>query len=271
MKALSPPNVIPLVLRLLLLTLLVPLPALAKLPKPPNKPSSDRSHGAVLPLKVAVGVVQKVLVDYQNEKSSLKLKSADFDFKVQTENVESIGISVWLITAGASRTSDHVSDVGFTYSLPSPSPSISPSPSASASPSPIHGPLDSRLTLDTTKVDAFDINTLNAMDFDAFAQMDVNFLANILAKKTITPKVDIKRLYKDLLEAIRGAAQAVKDTPPAIGRTKFDNFAVTIQYQVKYDANASATIPIFAFLSIGPKLDWNQTSAQTVKLVFQHE
>jgi hypothetical protein len=202
-----------------------------------------------MPLKVAAGVVQKTLAEYQkNAESLLKLDSAEFDFKVQTEGVVGGGIGIPMIfTIGASRTEAHVTDVTFTYSVPKPTPSPGPRPPGA----------DRSFTM--TDVSAMDINTL--------ADTNINMFANALASGTTTPKVNVEKFHQELLKAITNAAQTVKDVP-SIGGAKFEKFAFTIEYSVKWEGNASGNIPVFSFLTVAPKLGGSINSVHSVKLVF---
>jgi hypothetical protein len=215
--------------------------------KPPAQSKSP------LPLKVASGVVQKTLAEYQKkaEAESLpKLDSAEFNFKVQTEVMVGGGISVWIFTLGASRTEGHVNNFTFTYSVPKPSPSPGPkSPGGNRS---------------------FSITDVGAMDINTLADTDINVFADALAAGTTTPKVDVEKFDQELLKAITDAAQTVKDVP-SIGNAEFKEFAVTIEYSVKYEGNASGNIPIFSFLMVTPKLGANRNSVHSVKLVFKKE
>jgi hypothetical protein len=210
----------------------------------------------VLPLKVAVGIVQKTLIDYQHTSNHLpKLSSAEFDFKVQSEHTEGLGFGIWIITIGGSRTADNVSDLTFTYAVPTPTPASS-------------GPSFSIQPLNVNELKKMDVNALANMDSNLLSGIDINTFADILAAGTATPKLKVDKLHDQLLAAIEAAANAVKDAP-TVGAAKFSTFAAQIQYAIKYDGKVEANIPIFSFFSISPKVDINQTAIQSVKLVFK--
>jgi len=222
------------------------IPRRTATPTKPTKPPAE----SPLPLKVAAGVVQKTVAEYQTKADSLpKLESAELDFKVQTEGVVGGGIGIFAIfTIGVSRTEAHVNDVTFSYSVPKPTPSPGAKPP---------GPDRS-----------FTITDLGAMDINTLAQADINMFANALAADTTTPKVDVKKFHDELFTAITNAAKSVKDVP-SIGDAKFEKFAVTIEYSVKWEGNASGNIPVFSFLTVTPKLGASQNSVHSVKLIFK--
>ena len=97
---------------------------------------------------------------------------------------------------------------------------------------------------------------------------NINTFANTLASGTTTPKVNIDKFHYELLKAIINAAQAVKDVP-SIGGADFEKFAVTIEYSVKWEGNASGDIPVFSFLTVTRELGGNLNSVHSVKLVFR--
>jgi len=228
-----------------------------QIPRRSPPTTTNASAGSPMPLKVAAGVVQKTLAEYQvNAKSPLKLDSAEFDFKVQTEGSGGLGFGIPLIfTIGASRTEDHVTDVTVTYSVPKPSPS-----SGASSPSP--GPQGAERPFTMLNFSALDIKTL--------ADTNINAFANTLASGTTTPQVKVDKFHDDLLKAITNAAQSVKDVP-SIGGARFEKFAVTIEYSVKWEGNAAGNIPIFSFLTVAPKLGASLNSVHSIKLVFPKE
>jgi hypothetical protein len=70
--------------------------------------------------------IAKNAVDACKSDSALPpLSSAEFDFKVQTSVSGNVGIDVWIISVGASRTADNLSDTTFTYDDPNSSKSTS--------------------------------------------------------------------------------------------------------------------------------------------------
>ncbi|PYK38485.1 MAG: hypothetical protein DME49_07880 [Verrucomicrobia bacterium] len=200
-----------------------------------------------------VGVVQKTVAEYQAALSP-KLDAAEFTFKVQTENAQGISVGAWIITVGFARTEGNSIDVTFNYQVPTPS----PTPAAPKPPTP---QLDIKSFSNT-------INMLSAADIQTLAEAPLKDFVDILAAGTKTPKIDMKKFHDQLLDAIKGAAQAVQDAP-AIGKVEFEKFAITLLYSIKYEGSGAASIPVFSFLSIGPKISASQNSTQSVKLTFK--
>jgi len=222
---------------------------------PPAKPAKPAPSEPPLPLKVVVGVVQKTVAEYQAALSP-KLDAAEFTFKVQTENAQGISIGAWIITVGFTRTEGNSIDVTFNYQVPTPSPTP-----AAPGPKPPTPQLD-------IKSFSNNINMLAAVDTQTLANAPLKDFVDILAAGTKTPKIDMQKFHDRLLDAIKGAAQAVQDAP-AIGKVEFEKFAITLLYSVKYEGSGAASIPVFSFLSIGPKVSANQNSTQSVKLTFK--
>ena len=252
MKRSSPSAAVLLTLSATVIALGLPTSAFGQIPRrstTPAKPAKPPAESP-MPLKVAAGVVQKTVAEYQTTTDSLpKLDSAELDFKVQTEGVLGGGVGLFAIfTIGVSRTEAHVIDVTFSYSVPKPTSSPGPKPPGADR--------------------SFAITDLGVMDINTLAQADINMFANALAADTATPKVDIKKFHDELFTAITNAAKSVKDVP-SIGDAKFEKFAVTIDYSVKWEANASGSIPVFSFLTVNPKLGASQNSVHSVKLIFK--
>ena len=158
-----------------------------------------------------------------------QIMSAEFDFKVSTATVVGVKVNLWILTLGGSLEKDHVNDVTFTYARPAP-------PKQTLSPLSF-GP---------------------ASDF-------FKKIADLFTKKKQEPPP--ARLSDELLATIQAAAIAAKNEFK-IDNVVFDKkVTVQIQFGVKLDAQASASIPVYA-LVVGPSIDRNANVTQSVKLVF---
>lgn len=71
---------------------------------------------------------------------------------------------------------------------------------------------------------------------------------------------------KELVQTIKDAAKQVAATQSVAG-AKFKTLTVNLAYGVKWDFSVGATIPI-QLVTIGPSLDRNKTTTQSVKLTF---
>jgi len=211
----------------------------------PRQPKPAEAKN-VLPLKVAVGVAQKVVADYQNADKNppMLLDKVDFDFKVQTEHSEQLGVLAYVVTLGGSHTDTEVVDATFSYAVPTPVP-----------------------TKELKKFEALNLEALGTVSPESLSNFAVDALANNLARDTITPRLNVDKLHDKLLESMRSAAEAVKQAPQ-VAKANFKSFATTISYQVKWDGYIGANIPVFSFVTIGPKIDINRTDVHSIKLTF---
>ena len=91
-------------------------------PSPTPKPGTAPRER---PLAAIIKEVKEAVDNYQESlggsKSALPpLQSAEFDFKVVTENNKKGGISLFIFSFGASTGNSTVNDVAYTYELPQP-------------------------------------------------------------------------------------------------------------------------------------------------------
>lgn len=158
-----------------------------------------------------------------------KIMSAEFDFKVSTATVAGVKVNLWILTLGGSLEKDHVNDVTFTYARPqAPKQTLSPLS---------FGPVS-----------------------DIFKK-----IADLFTKKKQKPPP--AKLSDELLATIQAAAIAAKNDFK-VDNVVFDKkVTVQIQFGVKLDTQASASIPVYG-LVVGPSIDRNANVAQSVKLVF---
>jgi hypothetical protein len=73
-------------------------------------------------------------------------------------------------------------------------------------------------------------------------------------------------LTEQLANTIQSAAASVK-TCKEIGKLRFKQFTVNLQYSVKWEGNIGASVPI-SLVTLGPNADVNKNEVQSVKLVF---
>lgn len=227
-------------------------------PTPSAAPASEQK----LDLSVAAAVIQHAIAKYQSN-SSPKLESADLAFKVTSGNTLGVGFSFWIITIGASRTESEVQTVAFNYKVPdSNKPGQSATP-AGTSPTPTPPGVTTQINREF-----LDMKTLENLDIKAFAEKDVNLLAESIATRSGYRAPNVKKFEESLTKAIDGAAKAAQETPK-IGGAEFQTFAVTIDYSVKFEGSGSASIPVFQVLTIGPKGSVSRDSAHSLKLTFR--
>src|SRR5207249_2777064 len=136
-----------------------------------------------------------------------KIMSAEFDFKVSTATVVGVKVNLWILTLGGSLEKDHVNDVTFTYARPeAPKQMLSPLSFGPAS--------------------------------DIFKK-----IADLFTKKKQAPPP--ARLSDELLATIQAAAIAAKNEFK-VDNVVFDKkVTVQIQFGVKLDTQASASIPVY--------------------------
>jgi hypothetical protein len=158
-----------------------------------------------------------------------KITSAEFDFKVSTATVVGVKVNLWILTLGGSMEKDHVNDVTFAYARPEP-PKQTPSPLSFGAPS------------------------------DIFKK-----IADLFRKKKQEPPP--ARLSDELLATMQAAAIAAKNDFKVDNVTFDKKVTVQIQFGVKLDVQAGASIPVYG-LVVGPSIDRNANVVQSVKLVF---
>jgi hypothetical protein len=159
-----------------------------------------------------------------------KIMSAEFDFKVSTATVAGVKVNLWILALGGSMEKDNVNDVTFTYARPEP-----PKPKQTFSP-------------------------LSFGPADFFKK-----IADLFTKKK--QPLPPARLSDELLATMQAAAIAAKNEFK-VDNVVFDKkVTVQIQFGVKLDVNASASIPVYG-LVVGPSIDRNANVTQSVKLVF---
>lgn len=98
---------------------------------------------------------------------------------------------------------------------------------------------------------------------------DVTFMYAVPKPKpsSVTPHVT-QTLEDQLYATIRGAAEQIQ-MAKKIGNVPFASLTVTVQYCVKWDANAGANAPI-SLITVGLNGDKSRNTTQSVKLVFAH-
>jgi hypothetical protein len=74
-------------------------------------------------------------------------------------------------------------------------------------------------------------------------------------------------LTEELASTIQNGAKAVKQSPSGIGKLKFKQLAVTVQYGVKWDISVGLSAPI-SFVTVGINADKNKNTVQSVELTF---
>jgi hypothetical protein len=77
----------------------------------------------------------------------------------------------------------------------------------------------------------------------------------------------VETLEDQLYATIRGAAEQIQ-MARKIGNVPFASLNVTVQFCVKWDANAGANAPI-SLITVGLNGDKNRNTTQSVKLVFE--
>jgi hypothetical protein len=82
----------------------------------------------------------------------------------------------------------------------------------------------------------------------------------------LQPESRAPDLKDTLAQAIKEAAAAVKLSATAAG-LPFSKLTINIQYGVKTDATAGAAVPV-SIVTIGPSVDVNKNTVQSVKLTF---
>jgi hypothetical protein len=229
-------------------------------PAPSTAPASEPK----LDLTVAAAVVQHAIAKYQT-KASPKLESADLTFKVTSGKAGGVGFSFWIITIGFSTSETKVQTVSFSYKVPGSDKPAAATPTATPTLSP--GTLSPEVTTQLNR-EFLDIKMLGNLDIEAFAEKDVNMMAESLATRSGYRAPNMKQFEDDLVKAIDGAAKAVRETPN-IGGAEFQTFSVTIDYSVKFEGSGSASIPVFSVLTIGPKGSISRDTAHSLKLTFR--
>ena len=167
--------------------------------------------------------------DPQERTGFPNLKSAEFDFKVSTATVVGVKVNLWIFTLGSSLEHDHVNDVTFTYAHPK---------GAKTTPS--------------------------ALSFGSPADSFKKIIDWFMKKKHEPPPAT---LSDELLATIQAAAIAAKNDFKFENVTFEKEVTVQIQFGVKVDVQAGASIPVYS-LVVGPSIDRNANVAQSVKLVF---
>jgi len=229
----------------------------------PTPPATSTSEPK-LNLAVAAGVIQHAIAKYQT-KASPKLESAELTFKVTSGDTIGIGFSFWIITIGASKTETKVQTVAFTYKVPGSDKPSAPSPTAAPTLSPGSAASDVTTQL---KSEVLNLKMLANLDIEAFAEKDVNMLAESLATGSGNHAPNMAQFEDSLTKAIDGAAQATRETQNIAG-AEFQTFSVTIDYSVKFEGSGSASIPVFSVLTVGPKGSISRDTAHSLKLTFR--
>jgi len=101
---------------------------------------------------------------------------------------------------------------------------------------------------------------------------DVTFtyqVPQVPAGAALSSKKPSTSLTEELASTIQSAAMSVKNAPSSIGKAKFQQLAVTVQFGVKWDGSGGISAPI-SFVTAGINADKNKNTVQSVKLIFSN-